>query len=102
MTLLGSRFYRKIGFGLRPDDDIPKDRLGWAVEQVSVIPPLIWPGKIYNVDEMLDIRTSFLSAEQKLEQGITDPKELRRKRDALYHEKGRRFFGSYELAILAN
>ena len=78
MTLLGSRFYRKIGFGLRPGEDIPKDRLNWAAEQVSGIPPLIWPGKIYSVDEMLDIRTSFLSAEQKLEQTITDPNELRR------------------------
>ena len=42
---------------------------------------------------------SFLSAEQKLEQTITDPNELRKKRDALYNEKGRRFFGSYELAM---
>ena len=99
MGSTGGRFYRKVGFGLRPDEDVPKDRLGWAVEQISGIPPLIWPGKIYSVDEMLDIRTSFLGAEQKLEQTITDPNQLRMKREALYKEKGRRFFGPYELAI---
>ena len=59
MVSVGGRFYRKVGFGLRPDEDVPKDRLGWAAEQVSGIPPLVWPGKIYSVDEMLDIRTSF-------------------------------------------
>ena len=95
----GSRFYRKVGFGLGPDEKIPDDRLSWAAEQLLEIPPLIWPGKIRTVDEMLDIRTSFLGAEQMLEQTITDPNELRMKREALYNEKGRRFFGSYELAI---
>ena len=54
MVSTGGRFYRKIGFGLRPDEDVPRDRLGWAVEQISGIPSLIWPGKIYSVDEMLD------------------------------------------------
>ena len=62
MVSTGGRFYRKVGFGLRPDEDVPKDRLGWAVEQISGIPPLVWPGKVYSVDEMLDIRTSFLVA----------------------------------------
>ncbi len=95
----GSRFYRKVGFGLGPEEEIPNDRLSWAAEQVSGVPPLIWPGKIRTVDKMLDIRTSFLSAEKKLEQTIKDPNELRKKREVLYHERGRRFFGSYELAI---
>ena len=48
----GSRFYRKVGFGLGPDEDIPDDRLSWAVEQVSGIPPLIWPGEIRSVDKI--------------------------------------------------
>jgi uncharacterized protein (DUF1800 family) len=99
MFAKGSRFYRKVGFGLGPDEEIPDDRLSWAAEQLLEIPPLIWPGKIRTVDEMLDIRTLFLSAEQKLEQTIKDQNELRKKRDALYHEKGRRFFESYELAM---
>ena len=61
MVSVGGRFYRKVGFGLRPDEDVPKDRLGWAAEQVSGIPPLVWPGKIYSVDE---IQMSFVRNEK--------------------------------------
>lgn len=99
MISSGSRFYRKVGFGLRADEDVPTDRLGWALEQVKDIPSLIWPGQIRSVDEMNDIRTFFLSAEEKLEQTIKDPTELRTKRETLYHQTGRRYFEPYELAI---
>ena len=97
--MAGSRFYRKVGFGLRPDEALPINRLQWAAEQIETIPPLIWPGKQRTADEMQDIRVAFTSAERHLEQNIRNEAELRNKRDQLEIEMGRRYFEPYELAM---
>ena len=39
-------FYRKIGYGLRPDDDVPADPIKWAEAQIEKPAPLTWPGDI--------------------------------------------------------
>ena len=44
-------FVRKVGFGLRPEEKIPKDPLNWAKSQMTFAPKLIWPGKIYSEKE---------------------------------------------------
>ena len=38
-------FFRKIAFGLKPDEEIPADPLSWAQKQVEAIPELNWKGK---------------------------------------------------------
>lgn len=95
----GSRFYRKVGFGLRPDENLPRDRLQWAAKQIETIPPLIWPGRQRTAKEMQDIRVAFTSAERQLEQNIRDETELRDKRNQLEIAQGRRYFEPYELAM---
>ena len=49
-------FFRKIGFGLAPNDDIPSDPIAWAERQVEMPAKLTWPGKIYSEQELLDYR----------------------------------------------
>ena len=49
-------FFRKIGFGLGPDDDIPADPVAWADKQVESVPDMSWPGVIPTAKELLDQR----------------------------------------------
>lgn len=96
---MSKNFFRKVGFGLAHNEDPPTDYLAWSVAQISEVPPLIWPEKLYTVSEMLDIRAKFLRAERELEQTIRDKSELRKKRKVIYQQCGRNYFESYELAI---
>ena len=92
-------FFRKVGFGLRPDEAIPADPLGWAQAQLESAAPIIWPGRLYSEQEMLQIRTDFVTEEQKIQRTIRDSQEQKRLRDMLYITSGRHYFEAYELAI---
>ena len=92
-------FIRRVGFGIRPDEPNPADSLNWALEQFDRTSNLIWPGRIYSQSEMLDIRIDFVDSEDAIQSSTKNPAEARKKRDALYHRTGRRFFESYEIAI---
>ena len=46
-------FFRKVAFGLKPDEKIPSDPLVWATSQISdEIPEFSYKGKIYSEKEM--------------------------------------------------
>ena len=38
-------FFRKVAFGLKPEEKVPSDPLTWAQKQVETIPALNWKGK---------------------------------------------------------
>ena len=38
-------FFRKVAFGLKPDEKEPSDPLVWAQKQVETIPEFNWKGK---------------------------------------------------------
>ena len=38
-------FFRKVAFGLKPEEKIPSDPLTWAQKQVETLPELNWKGK---------------------------------------------------------
>ena len=92
-------FIRRVGFGLQPDEQVPTNPLDWAKDQMNVVPKLIWPGRIYSEEEMLDIRLEFTAAEDKLQKTEKDPKKAKIKKNKLYRRTGRNFFERYELAI---
>ena len=53
IELLMKNFFRKVAFGLKPDEKAPSDPLTWAQKQVETIPELNWKGKhIYSEKEM--------------------------------------------------
>ena len=85
-------FIRRVGFGIRPDEPHPANPLNWALEQFDRTSNLIWPGRIYSQSEMLDIRIDFVDSEDAIQSSTKNPAEARKKRDALYHRTGRRFF----------
>ena len=51
-------FYRKVGFGLGPDDEIPENPLDWAHTQVEDIPNLMPTRIVINTlkDKIKDIK----------------------------------------------
>ena len=45
-------FYRKVAFGLGPEDKTPSDPLKWATNQLNDIPEFSWKGKILPEKEL--------------------------------------------------
>ena len=46
------KFYRRVAFGLSPNDKQDKDPLNWALSQLNSIPDLLWPGTIPTEKEL--------------------------------------------------
>ena len=45
-------FFRKVAFGISPNEDVPSDPLNWALNQVDEIPDFSWKGKIFSEKEL--------------------------------------------------
>ena len=45
-------FFRKVAYGIGPNEDVPSDPLNWALDQLNDIPDLSWKGKIYSEKEL--------------------------------------------------
>ena len=46
-------FFRKVGFGLKPDEKVPSDPLGWATSQIKeTIPEFSFKGRIFSEKEL--------------------------------------------------
>ena len=45
-------FFRKVAFGIGPNEQAPADPLKWAIDQVNDVPDLSWKGKIYSEKEL--------------------------------------------------
>ena len=78
-------FYRKIGYGLRPDDDVPADPIKWAEAQIEKPAPLTWPGDIPTAKELLDHRAHFVYQDRRVlrKKFKTDRKAYRGSQDAI-------------------
>ena len=46
------KFYRRVAFGLSPNESIQQDPMGWALNQLSTIPEFLWPGLIPTEKEL--------------------------------------------------
>ena len=45
-------FFRKVAFGIGPNEKVPNDPLTWSLNQINQIPKLSWKGKIYTEKEL--------------------------------------------------
>ena len=52
-------FFRKVGFGLSVDEDLPTDPLNWATSQINSVPDLNWKGPIYSLKEMMNFHGKY-------------------------------------------
>lgn len=92
-------FIRKIGFGLRPDEDLPSQPTTWAKDQIWVTPDLVWPDKLYSHGELNSLRQKYLSSKRKINKAVQDKQQRARELRQLKQKTGYSFFENYELAI---
>ena len=67
---MNKSFYRKIGFGLSANDNVPKDAIKWATDQIKAMPESTWNGPKYSLKEMMNFHGKY---------NYTDRRVLRKK-----------------------
>ena len=82
-------FFRKVAYGIGPNEDIPSDPLKWALDQVNDVPELSWQGKIYTEKELRGhYRDWVYNDREKLRKKYKDNKTLyKTHKDILVHPK---------------
>ena len=59
-------FYRKVGFGLSLQDEVPQDPLQWAFDQLDQVPLFTWKGNIFSEKEMREKYGEFVYGDRKI------------------------------------
>ena len=94
-------FYRKVAFGLGPDDKTPSDPLTWATNQLNDIPEFSWKGKILPEKELRNYYRDYVYGDRKvLRKKFKNDKEgYKREKNKLRHATGQKFWWNLELCI---
>lgn len=94
-------FFRKIGFGLAPDENVPSDPIAWAVRQVETPAKLTWPGHIPSEQELLDHRAEFVYQDRRIlrEKFKNNRNAYDDAKTQLRYKTGERYFPSLETVI---
>ena len=95
-------FFRKVAFGLKPEEKAPSDPLTWAQKQVEIIPELNWKGKyVFSEKEMRKhwIKKRVTEETTFRKKYKNDPKGLRIAEKNLESETGAKFWPNNEICI---
>ena len=98
-------FFRKVAFGIGPNESIPSDPLKWALGQLNEIPIISWKGKRVLTEKELrkHYRHYVYNDRKKLRIKYKDNKHLYKKeKNKLRHETGQKFWESLEISIRHN
>ena len=97
-------FFRKVAFGIGPNEQAPADPLKWAIDQVNDVPDLSWKGKIYSEKELRKHYRDWVYGDRKvLRKKYKDNKTLyKTHKDILRHKTGQKFWESLEISIRHN
>ena len=97
-------FFRKVAFGIGPNEQAPSDPLKWALDQVNDVPELSWKGKIYSEKELRKYYRDWVYGDRKvLRKKYKDNKTLyKTHKDILRHKTGQKFWESLEISIRHN
>ncbi len=97
-------FFRKVAFGIGPNENVPNDPLKWALNQVDQVQELSWEGKIYSEKELRKFYRDWVYGDrEKLRIKYKNDKALYKiKKDELRHETGQKYWESLEIAIRHN
>ena len=97
-------FFRKVAFGIGPNEEVPSDPLNWALNQVDEIPEFSWKGKILTEKELRGHYRDWVYGDRKvLRKKYKDNKNLYKvHKDKLRHETGQKFWTSLEISIRHN
>ena len=95
-------FFRKVGFGIGPDEKIPSDPLLWATSQLNDIPDFSYkPEKIYSEKELRKLLGKFIYGDRKVLRRKFKKDKIKYKaaRNKLRHETGQKYWQNLELCI---
>ena len=97
-------FFRKVGFGIGPNEEVPSDPLNWALNQLNEVPKLSWTGQIYSEKELRKQYGKWVYRDRKkLRKKYKDNKTLYKvEKDKLRHQTGQKFWESLEISIRHN
>ena len=97
-------FFRKVGFGIGPDEQVPKDPVSWAQNQVDKVPPLLWDKPIRSGNEMLDHYAEWVYTDREIlrKKHKGNRKAYENAKDQLRHKVGKRYFENLEICIRQN
>ena len=59
-------FFRKVAFGIGPNEDVPSDSLKWALNQLDEVSDLSWKGKIYSEKELRKHYRDYVYGDRKV------------------------------------
>ena len=94
-------FFRKVAFGIGPNEEVPSDPLNWALNQLDDVPDLAWKGRIHSEKEMREIYSrEWRVEEMKLRKKFKDNKNLyKANKNLLRYKTGQKFWESLEISI---
>ena len=94
-------FYRKVAFGLGPNDKEPSDPLKWATSQLNEIPKYSWKGKILPEKELRAYYRDWVYGDRKVlrKEFKNDKNGYKREKNKLRHATGQKFWWNLELCI---
>ena len=98
---MSKSYFRKVAFGIGPDEKMPKDAVSWAKDQVDTVPDLTWQGEIPTGKDLLTRYSKWVYQDRKVlrEKHKKDRKAYRKAKDQLRLEVGERYFENLELCI---
>ena len=97
-------FFRKVAFGIGPNEEVPSDPLSWALNQVSDVPKLSWTGRLNSEKELRLLYREWVYNDRKvIRKKYKDNKTLyKTHRDILRHKTGQKFWESLEITVRHN
>ena len=95
-------FYRKVAFGLKPDEKTPSDPLVWATSQITdKIPEFSFKGKIYSEEELRKHYREWVYQDRKVlrKKFKKDKMGYKAAKNLLKDSTGQKFWKNLEIAI---
>ncbi|MDC0163602.1 DUF1800 domain-containing protein [Candidatus Pelagibacter sp.] len=95
-------FFRKVAFGIGPEEKIPSDPLNWATSQVTdKIPNFSYTGKIYTEKELRKHYGTYIYQDRKVfrKKFKKDKKGYKAAKNRVRDETGQKFWRNLEIAI---
>ena len=95
-------FFRKVAFGLGPDEKVPSDPLTWATSQITdKIPEFSFKGKIYSEKELRKHYREWVYNDRKIlrKKFKKDKMGYKAAKNKLRADTGQKFWRNLELAI---
>ena len=95
-------FFRKVAFGIGPNEKIPPDPLNWATSQITdKIPNFSYTGKIYTEKELRKHYRKYIYQDRKVlrKKFKKDKKGYNTAKNKVRDETGKKFWRNLEIAI---